>query len=141
MFNLFITTPEKVIYNGDARSIIAPGSAGYLQILHNHAPIIASLTVGKLTVMDNEGTKIYALSGGFLEVSKNKAVILADTIELQTDIDFERAKNALKRAKDHLAENHETDRQRALEAKQRAENRIKIKNLPQANKESVKEEE
>ncbi len=85
MFKLSIVTPIKVFYDGEVRSIVAPGEVGYLGILSHHAPLITALKPGRLTVRDvNDHTSEYDISGGFLEVSNNSASILADSIEPAT---------------------------------------------------------
>ncbi len=80
-FKLVIVTPEQIIYDGEVSSIVAPGDLGYLGILADHAPIITSLTTGKLEVTDPNGAKnTMMISGGFMEVVKNTATILVDSI-------------------------------------------------------------
>lgn len=129
MFRLSVVTPEKVVFEQSARSIIAPGSEGYLGILTNHAPLITALIPGKLTVTDaNDVVQEYALSGGFLEVSNNLVTILADSIEPINNIDVERARRAEQRARERLA--HRTDPNidvtRAESALARALNRLHL---------------
>jgi F-type H+-transporting ATPase subunit epsilon len=86
------------------------------------------LIPGKLTVKDKEGKElIFALSGGFLEVSNNIATVLADAVETPVEIDVDRARAALDRAKERLqTKNPEIDHARAQAALSRALNRIKI---------------
>jgi len=81
-----------------------------------------------LTVKDSKGQeKIFATSGGFLEVLKNNVTILADSIESAEGIDFKRAEEALKRAKERLkSKDEKVDVPRAEFALTRALNRIKI---------------
>ena len=82
MFHLIIATPEKVIFEGAVISLIAPGKIGYLEILSNHAPLITSLQKGKVVGTRENGSKFtLELSGGLLEVSQNKASLLADDAE------------------------------------------------------------
>lgn len=128
MFKLSIITLEKIIFEGDVTSLIAPGGDGYLELLTNHAPIITSLQPGKLTVTDKNLKKmIYAVSGGFLEMVKNNASLLADAIEAESEIDIKRAEEAQKRAKELLASNSpDVDALRAKATLRQAENRIKI---------------
>lgn len=81
MYQLFLATLEKVIFEDEIQSLIAPGAEGYFGILKNHAPIIALLKQGTLTVTDKQGKKIvWNVSGGFLEMSNNKTIVLADKI-------------------------------------------------------------
>jgi len=128
MFLLSIVTPEKIFYEEEASSVIAPGIEGYLGILTDHAPLITALVPGKLTVKNSKGPEvIMAVSGGFLEVLKNKVMILADTIEFAKDIDLERAKKALGRAKQRLkSKEKDIDIPRAIAALKRAQNRIAV---------------
>jgi len=128
MFLLTIVTAEKIFYEDDVSSIIAPGIEGYLGILTDHAPLITSLVPGKLTLKNSQGPEvIMAVSGGFLEVLKNKVVILADAVEFGKDIDLERAKKALERAKQRLKTGEkDIDIPRALAALKRAQNRLAI---------------
>jgi F-type H+-transporting ATPase subunit epsilon len=128
MFKLSIVSPEKVLYEDMVESLVVPGSAGYLGILSNHAPLITSLQVGKIEIRDsNKVEKIAAISGGFLEVSGNTATILADSVEFVEDIEIPRAETALQRAQERLnMDARDIDLPRAKAALLRAKNRIKI---------------
>ena len=127
MFKLSVVTPEKTVFEQQVRSIIAPGSEGYLGILSNHAPLITALIPGKLSVTDIDGKEtFYCLSGGFLEVSQNIAVILADAIETPESIDLARAKQAEKRARERLQNRSNIDVERAEAALARSLNRQKM---------------
>ncbi|MCK4404560.1 MAG: ATP synthase F1 subunit epsilon [candidate division Zixibacteria bacterium] len=125
MYLLTIVTPEKIFYEGDVVSLIAPGSEGYLGVLTDHAPLITALVPGKLTVKDEKNQElILAIGGGFMEVFKNHVTILAHSIEFINDIDYERAKRALERARQRLrSKEKEIDIPRALTSLHRAENR------------------
>jgi len=126
MYLLNIVTPEKIFYEGEVTSLIAPGSEGYLGVLTDHAPLITGLVPGKLTVKDEDNQEVnFAISAGFMEVFKNQVTILADSVEFVKDIDVERAKEALDRAKQRLrSKEKEIDIPRAVAAMKRAENRI-----------------
>jgi F-type H+-transporting ATPase subunit epsilon len=129
LFKLSVVTPEKTVFEMDVRSIVAPGSEGYLGVLSNHAPLITALKPGILSVVEESGNELlYTLSGGFLEVSGNIATILADTIETAEEIDLDRAEESLKRARErlmHLAELH-LDSERVYDSIERAKNRLKL---------------
>jgi len=125
MYLLTIVTPEKIFYEDDVGSLIAPGSEGYLGILTDHAPLITALVPGKLTVKDQKHQElIFAIGGGFMEVFKNHVTILAHSIEFIEEIDCQRAISALERAKQRLrSQRNGIDIPRALAALRRAENR------------------
>ncbi len=129
MFKLSVVTPEKIVFEKDVRSIVAPGSEGYLGVLTDHAPLITALIPGILTVTDNAGDDVdYSVSGGFLEVSGNVATVLADAIEDPDRIDVERAKQAEQRARERLSHrsNSDVDEIRAEAALARALNRQRM---------------
>ncbi|KAF3362750.1 ATP synthase epsilon chain [Chlamydiales bacterium STE3] len=93
MVQLYLATPEKVRYEETVRSLIVPGTSGYFEVLEDHAPIISSLTIGKVVFIDQKGQAwLWATSGGVIEVFKNAVTLLCDTIELATEIDPEQAK-------------------------------------------------
>jgi len=84
IFRLNITLPSQVIYDGQVSSLVVPGELGYLGVLAHHAPIIARLKPGKITLRDSAGkvTGFDLDSNGFLEFSDNKATVLLDSLKL-----------------------------------------------------------
>lgn len=128
MYTLSIVTPERIVFEGQVESLIAPGTVGYLEILTHHAPIITSLQPGELRVKISETDKqYYAISGGFLEVSQNQATVLGEAIEKASEIDLKRAEEALTWAQSQMEiPTTEVDPQLAKQTLQRAQNRIKI---------------
>ncbi len=132
MFRLSVVTPERVVFEREVRSIVAPGIEGYLGVLTDHAPLITPLKPGSLSVTgaDHKMSE-YCLSGGFLEVSGNVATVLADAIETIDEIDIERAKEAERRARERLSlrNDPEIDSGRAEAALARALNRLKATRL------------
>ncbi|MCB9194835.1 MAG: ATP synthase F1 subunit epsilon [Flavobacteriales bacterium] len=76
--NVEIITPDKELFNGEATSIVVPGTDGLLGILNNHAPLISSLKGGTVKLSTPEGEKSFVVKGGVVEVLKNKVMILAE---------------------------------------------------------------
>ncbi len=131
MFLLSIVTPEKVCYEAEVQSLVVPGTEGYLGILSNHAPLITALLPGRIEFADAENNvHLMAVSGGFLEVSRNRATILADAAERASEIDIQRAQAAFDREKQRVisAGKGETDIDlpSARAAFERAANRLRI---------------
>ncbi|MGB7062266.1 MAG: ATP synthase F1 subunit epsilon [Candidatus Zixiibacteriota bacterium] len=128
MYLLTIVTPEKIFYEHEVLSLVAPGSEGYLGVLTDHAPLITALVPGKLTVKDDkERELILATSGGFMEVFKNHVTVLAHSVEFLDDIDYERAKRALERAEQRVkSRDPAIDITRAFAALERARNRRRL---------------
>ncbi len=125
---LEIVTPSKTSFSGPVYSVTVPGSKGEFQVLVNHAPIMSTFTVGKVTVKDkNKNETIYATSGGVIEVKENKVLVLADSIESQSEIDKARAERAAERARKRLSNRgSDVDLLRAEASLARALNRLKL---------------
>lgn len=81
--SLEIFTQEKKVFAGPVTAVTAPGLDGYFGVLANHAPLVAALGDGRLTLRTGNVETLYHLSGGFLEVHKNHATILADTLKAE----------------------------------------------------------
>ena len=76
---LDILTPEKLLFQGEVKSIKLPGTNGEFEILNNHAPIISTLSKGYIYITDIENKKQnFSINGGVIEMQKNKIIILAD---------------------------------------------------------------
>lgn len=77
-FQVDIYAPDKIIYQGQAISLIVPSALGFLGVLADHAPLVARLSSGKITIRTPEGALrvIDSLTGGFLQVLQNQATLL-----------------------------------------------------------------
>jgi len=78
VFNLTIMTPQAVLYEGRAASLVAPCALGCLGVLANHASLIATVEKGKIIVRSdsNERKVFYAEGRGFLEVLRNSVTLI-----------------------------------------------------------------
>jgi len=77
--HLEIVTPDAKLYSGDIKLVQVPGTVGLFEIMNNHAPIISTLTKGKVKVIDTEKkTQYFDIKGGVVEVNKNKIILLAE---------------------------------------------------------------
>lgn len=69
---LVIVSPENQLYNGNVDRVELPGSKGRFEVLINHAPLVSSLTSGRITYYDLEGKEhIKEILGGFVEIKNN----------------------------------------------------------------------
>ena len=74
-----IITPDQELFSGDILSIELPGSDGSFEILNNHAPIIATLSGGKITIaLENGKKESFEVNGGVVETQNNKTIVLVD---------------------------------------------------------------
>ncbi len=81
-YTLKIVTPDEIFFEGQVEHVMLPGAKGYLGILTNHAPLVTPIEKGNLTYRDEQGkTESLKVEGGFLEVSKNKVLVLTDSVQ------------------------------------------------------------
>ena len=92
--HLEIVTPERLAYSDEVDMVLVPGSEGELGILPHHTPLVSLLGVGELKIRKGGAEEIFAIAGGFLQVRPDKVVVMAETAEIDSDIDLERAQKA-----------------------------------------------
>jgi len=86
-FQLSVTTPEQIFFEGPVRSIVVPGGLGRMGVLVNHAPLITTLEPGSLVITSPEGEKRELRIGpGFLDVFKNQVTLLTETVSQEQSI-------------------------------------------------------
>jgi F-type H+-transporting ATPase subunit epsilon len=73
-----VISPERVLFEGEATSVVAPAFDGEVGILTGHAPMMTLLGTGTLRVEGGGGAQRYSVSGGFLQV-------LNDTVRVVTE--------------------------------------------------------
>ena len=75
--NIVVLTPEKEVYQGEAKAVNVPGTNGQFEVLNGHAPLVSSLANGKvkLTLADG-GVKNFSIERGFIEVLRNEVSLL-----------------------------------------------------------------
>jgi F-type H+-transporting ATPase subunit epsilon len=88
----------RVLFEGPAQEVQAPALQGNVAILPHHAPLLALLRPGELTVTEQEGTHRWAISGGSLQVLDGHVVVLARDAILAEDIGLEQAEQELMQA-------------------------------------------
>ncbi|MFD0617326.1 F0F1 ATP synthase subunit epsilon [Paenibacillus sp. GCM10027629] len=126
-FLLEVVTPERKVYAKEVNMVIVKGMEGELGIQANHVPLVTPLKVAPVVIKTNGKVEEIAVHGGFVQIGKEKVVILAETAELPGDIDYNRAKAARERAERRLANKKDhIDHRRAELALQRALARIEV---------------
>ena len=63
-----VISPERVLYEGTARGVVAPAFDGEVGILPQHAPLMTLLGRGTLRVDTEQGEQRFPIEGGFLQV-------------------------------------------------------------------------
>ena len=77
-FQVGIYSSDRILYEGEVVSLVAPSASGSLGVLAGHAPLVAKLLDGKIIIRTQQGdtSVIDSSSGGFLQVLKNQATLL-----------------------------------------------------------------
>ena len=96
---LEMVTPEKVAWSAPAEFVVLPAKEGEMGVLPGHQPYLVQLAEGEVRVTDKGEVKRFAISGGFAEVKDDKVSLFAETAEMAEQIDAERAKQSLEKAK------------------------------------------
>lgn len=74
---VIILTPEKCLFEGEAKSVKVPGASGGFEILDRHAPILSALEEGEIQLTYLQGTKHkFGIINGFVEVLANEVSLL-----------------------------------------------------------------
>ena len=125
---LEIVTPERHAFTQEVDMVVVPGIDGQLGILPHHAPLLTTLGFGELRIRRGGQEEYFAIAGGFLQVRPDKVVVLAETADLASEIDVEKAEEARREAERALAEGFEepADLTRARAALQRALLRVRV---------------
>jgi len=131
---LEVVSPDGLVFDGDVAMVVVPAERGEMGILPRHAPVVARLSIGEIRVknLDDKWLSL-AVAEGFVKVQFDKVIVLADAAELVSEIDLQRAQEALTRAEERLAQlkngaavDEEIDWFRETLALKRAMNRLAV---------------
>ncbi len=78
-----IVTPRKVVWEGVANAVQAPGEVGEFGVLPKHIPFLTTLRPGVVTVDGADGKLVFEVGVGFAEAGPGRVTILAETCELK----------------------------------------------------------
>ena len=108
-----LVTPERVLFEAAASAVELPSKSGYMEVLFGHAPLMAELGAGDVTVHPEDAqagaTTRYNVSWGFVEVLPDRVTILASDALKPEEIDVHRAEDQLKRGEKLWSEAGESE--------------------------------
>ena len=103
-------------------------ASGNVTILANHLPLISSIDISHMYIKEDGVITNFAIAGGTLFVSEKECKVITSAIEKESEIDFDRANEAKKRAENRLSKKDENiDIKRAEVALKRAMNRLSFR--------------
>jgi len=111
-----VVSPERVLFSGEATQVITRTlGGGEIAFLPGHAPFLGALIECHTRVTLVDGTTLdVAVHGGFVQVSGTTVSILSDAAELAEQIDRQRAMSAKDRAEETLRREHDAEAAAAL---------------------------
>ena len=126
-FTLSIISPDRVFYEGEATMVEFNTTEGEIGVLPGHIPMTVIVKPGILTIYEKGEEKKAALHAGFVEILPEKVTILAEIVEWPDEIDEQRAQDAKERAQSRIrGGDSATDMARAETALLRAMARINV---------------
>src|SRR5688572_15128371 len=102
-FQFNLVSPDKLQFSGEVDQVDVPGSEGDFGVLAGHAPLVATLRPGILTVYREGGQLRVAVNGGFAEVSEASLTVLADVAVPVEDVSRDDFATYIKEAEDAAA--------------------------------------
>ena len=124
---LTIVTPDRAVVHEFVDELQIPGAGGYFGVLPGHAPLFSELKVGEVAYRKGTRWLFTSVAWGFVEVVSNQVRILAERAERAHEIDVERAMRAKQRAEERMARRtDDIDYERALASLERALIRIQV---------------
>lgn len=85
-FHFELASPEQLIFSGEVEHVVVPGSEGEFGVLAGHAPLVAMLRPGILSILGPNAQQ-FVVRGGFAEVNPEGLTILADFAAPVDDLD------------------------------------------------------
>lgn len=109
--HLEIITPEKVVFSDEIDELIVPTVNGEIAILPHHVNLLTQLEPGEMTIKQKGKMQHLAVTGGFLQIANDKISLLSDYAVRSEEIDAkkalearERAERKMKEEKEHMTE-------------------------------------
>ena len=125
---LEVVTPGGVLVSQEVDSVVAPGTDGEFGVLPDHILFLSGIVPGELRYVSGSVKGSMVVTTGFAEVSDDKVSVLVDAAEKTSEIDRERAQQAMERARKRLAKERgskDVDFERAELSLKRAMARVK----------------
>jgi F-type H+-transporting ATPase subunit epsilon len=114
-FHFDLVSPEKLAFSGEVDQVDVPGVEGDFGVLAGHAPVVAAVRPGILTVMSGGTQQKIIVLGGLAEVSDKGLTVLADVATSIQDLDRNQFADKISDMEAKLAEKDGSELDRAVE--------------------------
>ena len=114
-FHFDLVSPEKLAFSGEVDQVDIPGVEGDFGVLAGHAPVIAAIRPGIITVFTGGAREKIIVTGGVAEVTTSGLTVLADVARSLEELDRARLADVIAEMEAKLAEKEGDEFDRALE--------------------------
>jgi len=115
-FHFELVSPERLVFAGEVSQVDVPGEEGEFGVLAGHAPYIATLKPGVLTIYGEDGPQRLVVRGGLAEMGPTGLTVLAEQAMPVAEIDAALIAEAIKDTEEDLADaDDEAKRDKARE--------------------------
>jgi F-type H+-transporting ATPase subunit epsilon len=114
-FHFDLVSPEKLAFSGEVDQVDIPGVEGDFGVLAGHAPVIAAIRPGIITVFTGGAREKIIVTGGVAEVTASGLTVLADVARSLEELDRARLADVIAEMEAKLAEKEGDEFDRALE--------------------------
>jgi len=114
-FHFDLVSPEKLAFSGEVDQVDVPGVEGDFGVLTGHAPVVAAVRPGILTISTGGAHQKVIVLGGLAEVSDNRLTVLADVATSIQDVDRAQFAETIAEMEAKLAEKEGDELDHAIE--------------------------
>ena len=114
-FHVDLVSPEKLAFSGEVDQVDVPGVEGDFGVLAGHAPVVAAVRPGILTITTGGARQKIIVLGGLAEVSENGLTVLADVATSTQEVDRAQFAETISEMEAKLAEKEGSELDREIE--------------------------
>jgi len=114
-FHFDLVSPEKLAFSGEVDQVDVPGVEGDFGVLAGHAPVVAAIRPGILTITAAGKREKVIVLGGLAEVSEKGLTVLADVATALAELDRAKFADTIKEMEEKLAEKEGSELDHAIE--------------------------
>jgi F-type H+-transporting ATPase subunit epsilon len=114
-FHFDLVSPEQLAFSGEVDQVDIPGMEGDFGVLAGHAPVVAAIRPGILTITAGGTHQKMIVLGGLAEVSDNRLTVLADVATSIEDLDRAQFSETIAEMEENLKEKEGSELDREIE--------------------------
>lgn len=114
-FHFDLVSPEKMAFSGEVDQVDIPGREGDFGVFAGHAPVVAAIRPGILTIFAGGKLEKIIVLGGVAEVSAKGLTVLADVATSMEELDRSKLAETIAEMEENLKEKHSDELDQAIE--------------------------